>query len=179
MYQDRFKENNNEQLLKYYECEHSLNMVRERLAKIDNLVNTKHCKCTQSSVSRYQEELQKACNDIECLDANLKLINKLSARLGGEELDARMSRFVEELREAETRNVQLRNQLAECSRNLTKIYSYVTSIEEGVTTIESWCLDADALIRAEPEHLSIEQLGQHLERQKVYLFKKKSNSKPN
>lgn len=172
MYQERFKETNNEQLLKYYECEHSLNMVRERLVKIDALVNSKQCKCTHSSVSRYQEELQKSCNDIECLDANLKLISKLSARIGAGEFrsDERMSRFVDELRQAEARLAQLRSQLSECVRNLTKIHSYVTAIEEGVQLIECWCGEADGLIRAEPEHLSLEQLGQQLERQKVMII---------
>lgn len=174
MYQDRFKETNNEQLLKYYECEHSLNMVRDRINKIDSLVNNKHCKCTQSSIGKYQEELQKACNDIECLDANLKLINKLSARIGGElRQDPRMVRFIEELRQAENRLVQLRRLVPECVKNLTKIHSYVSSIEEGVQIIESWCGDAEGLIRAEPEHLSMEQLGQHLDREKVFSNSKK------
>jgi hypothetical protein len=168
MYQERFKETNNEQLLKYYECEHSLNMVRERLSKIDSLVAGKQCKCTQSSVSRYQDELHKAGNDIECLDANLKLINKLSARIGGElRHDPKMVRFLEELRQAEAKLAYFRTHVPECVKTLGKIHSFVTSIEEGVQLIESWCAEADCLIRAEPEHLTLDQLQQQLDKQRV------------
>lgn len=173
MYQDRLKSSeHNEHALKYYECEHSLNMVRERLARIDALVSTKPCKCAHpSGVEKYQEEVNKACADLEALDANLKLINKLSARLTSsnenDEDKQRMSRFVNELREAETRLGQLRAQLPELVRSLTKVHSYVTSIDEGVTLIDNWCADADALIRIEPEHLSLQQLAQQFDRHKV------------
>lgn len=175
MYQERFKETNNEQLLKYYECEHSLNMVRERLGKIEALMSGGGGggsgggrKCTPSSVNRYQEELHKASSDLECLDANLKLIGKLSSRIGGElREDARMHRLVDELREAQTRLGEARVSVAECARNLTKIHSYAVAIDEAVHALDAWCADADALVRVEPEHLNLEQLGQQLDRQKV------------
>ena len=75
-----------EELLKYYECEHSLNMVKERLVKVENLIN-KVVKSNLNALNKHQEESQKAFNDIDCLDANLKLLQKLSERLDGKQIE--------------------------------------------------------------------------------------------
>lgn len=167
MYQDRFKETNNEQYLKYYECEHSLNMVKERLNKIDSLA-IKQCKCSLSSIGKYQEELQKAYNDIECLDANLKLINKLTSRIDLKQNPNQMRIFVDDLRSTETKLVKLRATLPDLLKNLTKIHSHISSIDDGLQSIECWIIEAENLIKIEPDQLNIDQIMKQVDRQQVF-----------
>lgn len=168
LYQDRFKETNNEHYLKYYECEHSLSMIKERLAKIDSLMS-KQCKCSVHSIGKYQEELQKAYSDIECLDANVKLVHKLTSRIDLKHDQSQLNRFVESVRQAETKLTQLRNLMPEVLKNLTKIHSLVASVDEGLHNVDCWMIEADALIRSEPDQLNLDQLMRQHEKEKVHF----------
>lgn len=168
-FQDKFKDTNLEQCLKLYECEHSLVMCKERLAKIENLIN-KNCKCSLNSVSKYQEEVQKACNDLECLDANLKLISKLSQRIDLRQSKEKLVEFTNEIRNTETRLAQLKNFMPEYLKKLTQIYSHISSIENGLQNIEYWVIEGENLVRNEPDQLNFDQISKHIEKQKVNII---------
>lgn len=166
VYQDRFKDTQYEQLLKFCECEHSLSMVKDRLNKIDSLIN-KQLKSTLSSVSKYQEELQKAYNDVECLDANIKLLQKLSNRLDLTQNLPQSTQFIEDLKNAEAKLIGFRQIMPDYLKNLTKVYTKIASIEESLQKIEYWTTEGDNLLKTEPDQLNFDQILKHIEKQKV------------
>jgi ppGpp synthetase/RelA/SpoT-type nucleotidyltranferase len=169
LYQDRFKDTQYEQLLKFYECEHSLNMVKERLNKIESLIN-KQLKSNLTSIGKYQEELQKAFNDVECLDANLKLLQKLTGRLDLDKNSMPMSQFMEDIRYSESRLLNYRQQMPDYLKNLTKVYTNISKIEESIQKIENWITEGECLLRVEADQLNFEQILSQIERQKVYMI---------
>jgi hypothetical protein len=166
IYQDRFKDTQYEQLLKFYECEHSLNMVKERLNKIESLMN-KQLKTNLTSIGKYQEELQKAFNDVECLDANLKLLQKLTGRLDLDKNSMPMSQFMEDIRHSENRLLKYKQQMPDFLKSLTKVYSNISKIEESLQKIENWIGEGECLLRVEADQLNFEQILSQIERQKV------------
>jgi hypothetical protein len=167
MYQDRFKDTQYDQLVKYYECELSLNMISDRLIKIEQLTR-KQCKCNLNSVSKYQEELQKAYNDVECLDANLKLLEKLLTRLDlSDDPSLNINQLVDGIRNAETKLSYFRQIMPDFLKNLTKTCTQIASIEEGLHQIEYWIIEGENYLKSEPDQLNFEQIIRHIEHQKV------------
>ena len=168
MYQDRFKDTQYEQLLKFYECEHSLNMVKEKLNKIDSLIN-KQVKSNLTSIVKYQDEMQKACNDIECLDANLKLLQKLTGRLDLDKSSMPMSQFLEDIKCSENRLAKYRQKIPDYLKNLTKVYTNVSKIEESLVRLENWIGEGECFLRVEADQLNFEQILSQIEREKVAI----------
>ena len=166
IYQDRFKDTQYEQLLKFYECEHSLNMVKERLNKIEALIG-KQLKSSLSSIGKYQEELQKAYNDVECLDANLKLLQKLTSRLDLDKNAMPMSQFLLDIQSSEQRLVHYRQLMPEYLKNLTKVYTQISNVEDSIHKMECWIGEGECLLRVEPDQLNFEQILSQVEKQKV------------
>jgi hypothetical protein len=167
-YQDRFKDTEYEELLKYYECEHSLNMVKERLVKVENLIN-KVVKSNLNALNKHQEESQKAFNDIDCLDANLKLLQKLSERLDGKQIE--ISEFFAELKATDIKLSTLRPYFPEILRNITKISQQIATIESELPQVEQWLNEAETMLKLDPDQYNFEQLIKHTEKQRVEIFK--------
>ena len=166
-YQDRFKDTQYDQFLKYYECEQSLNMIVERLNKIE-ILTQKQCKCNLNAVSKYQEELQKAFSDVECLDANLKLLDKLIKRLDlRHDPSLQVNDLYEGIRSSEAKLHKIRQMMPEFLRNLTKTCTQIASIEEGLQIIEYWVIEGENLLKSDPDQLNFEQIIKHLDKQKV------------
>ncbi len=169
MYQDRFKDTQYDQFLKYYECEQSLNMIMERLTKIECLTQ-KQCKCNLVAVSKYQEELQKAFNDVECLDANLKLLEKLITRLElSHDPSLQVNDLYEGIRSSNGKLTRIRQIMPEFLRNLTKNCTQISSIEEGLQQIEYWCIEGESFLKSEPDQLSFDQILKQLDKQKKHF----------
>lgn len=167
LYQDRFKDTQYDQLVKYYECELSLNMIKDRLSKIENLTQ-KQCKCNLNSVAKYQEELQKAYNDVECLDANLKLLDKLLGRLDlSDDPSLDINKLVEGVRSSESKLNYFRQIMPDFLKSLTKTCTQIASIEEGLHQIEYWIIEGENYLKSEPDQLNYEQILKHIEKQKV------------
>lgn len=167
LYQDRFKDTQYDQLVKYYECELSLNMIKDRLSKIETLTQ-KQCKCNLNSVSKYQEELQKAYTDVECLDANLKLLDKLLDRLDlTNEPSLDIYKLTTGIQGAESKLNYFRQIMPDFLKNLTKTCTQISSIEEGLHQIEYWIIEGENFLKSEPDQLNYEQIIKHIENQKV------------
>ncbi len=170
MYQDRFKDTQYDQLVKYYECELSLNMISDRLIKIEQLTR-KQCKCNLNSVSKYQEELQKAYNDVECLDANLKLLEKLLTRLDlSDDPSLNINQLVDGIRNAETKLNYFRQIMPDFLKNLTKTCTQIASIEEGLHQIEYWIIEGENYLKSEPDQLNFEQIIRHIKKIATWIF---------
>lgn len=167
VYQDRFKDTQYDQFLKYYECEQSLNMIVERLSKIESLTQ-KQCKCNLSAVNKYQEELQKAFNDVECLDANLKLLDKLITRLDlRHDPSLQVNDLYSGVKFSEAKLERIREIMPDFLRNLTKTCTQISSIEEGLQQIEYWVIEGENLLKSDPDQLNFDQIIKHIEKQKV------------
>lgn len=141
-------------------------MIKERLTKIENLIN-KQCKCNLSSVGKYQEEIQKAFNDLECLDANLKLILKLTQRIELKQNKEKINEFKDDIKITEAKLIQLRNFMPDYLKKLTKIYTHISSIEDGLQNIEYWVIEGESLLKTEPDQLNFDQIIKQIEKQKV------------
>jgi hypothetical protein len=169
LYQDRFKDTQYDQFLKYYECEQSLIMIKERLNKIENLTQ-KQCKCNLNAVSKYQEELQNAFSDVECIDANLKLLDKLIKRLDlRHDPSLQVEDLYEGIKESESKLIRIRQIMPEFLKNLTKTCTQIASIEEGLQQIEYWIIEGENLLKSDPDQLNFDQIIKHIEKQKVFL----------
>ena len=168
-YQDRFKDTQYDQFLKYYECEQSLTMIMDRLSKIE-LLTQKHCKCNLTAVSKFQEDLQKAFNDIECLDANLKLLDKLITRLDlRHDPSLQVNELCEGIRQSGAKLAQVRQMMPEFLRNLTKTCAQISSIEDGLQQIEYWIIDGENLVKSDPDQLNFDQIIKHIEKQNKHF----------
>ena len=145
-------------------------MIIERLSKIESLTQ-KQCKCNLTAVSKYQEELQKAFNDVECLDANLKLLDKLITRL---DLRHDPSLQVNDLHAgikcSENKLTRIRQIMPDFLVNLTKTCTQISSIEEGLQQIEFWVIEGENLLKSDPDQLNFDQIIKHIEKQKVKHF---------
>lgn len=144
-------------------------MIKDRLNKIQVLTQ-KQCKCNINSVARYQEELQKAYNDVECLDANSKLLDKLIARLNlTDDPSIDINKIKEDLRSSESKINYFRQTLPDFLKNLTKTCTQIASIEEGLHQIEYWIIEGENCLKSEPDQLNYEQIVKQIENQKVQI----------
>lgn len=162
-YQDRFKNTPYEHILKYYECEHSMCLVKDRLAKIESLMS-RNVKCCLSSVVKHQEELQRAFNDIECLSANLNLILKLTSKINFDHMPEIRAQFDDDLKNTDAKLIQLKYTLPDCLKKLNKACAQLGSIEDGLSTIDNWINEGESLLRLFPDRLSCEQSARESER---------------
>jgi len=141
----------------------------ERLTKIECLTQ-KQCKCNLVAVSKYQEELQKAFNDVECLDANLKLLEKLITRLDlRHDPSLHVNDLYEGIRSSTDKLNRIRHIMPEFLRNLTKTCTQISSIEDGLQQIEFWCIEGENFLKSEPDQLSFDQILKHLDKQKKHF----------
>ena len=141
-------------------------MIVERLNKIE-ILTQKQCKCNLNAVSKYQEELQKAFSDVECLDANLKLLDKLIKRLDlRHDPSLQVNDLYDGIRSSEAKLLKIRQMMPEFLRNLTKTCTQISSIEEGLQIIEYWVIEGENLLKSDPDQLNFEQIIKHLEKQK-------------
>jgi len=169
LYQDRFKDTQYDQVVKYFECELSLNMVKERLNKIE-ILTVKQYKCNLNSVNKYKEDLQKAFNDVECLDTNLKLLDKLLTRLDlNDDPSLDIRKLFDGLRNAELKLNYFRQIMPNFLKNLTNTCEQIHSIEEGLHQIEYWIIEGENFLKSEPDQLNYDQIVRLLEKQKVII----------
>lgn len=170
--QDRLKQSADaEQMVRYYECEQSLHMIGERLNKIESLVQ-KACKFSPSSLNKYSDELQKALNDIEALDANVKLLSKLSSRvdLKKSATTSLMIKLVDGIRSCESRLEALRRTVGEHMKTLRRsLAEWPTSAEAALAAVEDWLADGECLLKADAEHLSYEQIVKLVDKEKKHF----------
>ena len=146
-----------------------MNLIKEKLLKIEALIH-KQLKCNLNSVTKYQEDLQKAFADIECLDANLKLLDKLMGRLDSPNNPViQINKLSEGVKNAENKLIQIKQIMPDFLKNLSKMCSQITSIEEVIQQIEGWIEEGDSLLKSDPDQLTFEQIVKHIEKQKVWI----------
>ena len=154
-------------MLKYFECEHSLNLIKERLAKIESLLN-RQTKCNLAHINKYQDELQKAFNDTECINANLNLIAKLTNKIKFDSNQQQLKlNFDGDLKNTDAKLIQLKYRMPDYLKRLNKTVSQLASIEDGLSNIEFWTSEGENLFRAESERLSFDQCWKRMEEIKV------------
>ena len=169
IYQDRFKDTQYDQVVKYYECELSLNMIKERLNKIE-ILTVKQYKCNPNSAIKYKEDLQKAFNDVECLDSNLKLLDKLLSRLDlNDDPSLDIRKLFDGVRNAELRLSYFRKIMPDFLKNLEKTCEQINSIEEGLRQIEYWIIEGENFLKTEPDQYNYEQITRIIEKKKVKI----------
>ena len=166
IYQDRFKDTQYDQVVKYYECELSLNMIKERLNKIE-ILTVKQYKCNPNSAIKYKEDLQKAFNDVECLDSNLKLLDKLLSRLDlNDDPSLDIRKLFDGVRNAELKLSYFRKIMPDFLKNLEKTCEQIHSIEEGLRQIEYWIIEGENFLKTEPDQYNYEQITRIIEKKK-------------
>lgn len=171
IYQDRFKDTQYDQVVKYYECELSLNMIKERLNKIE-ILTVKQYKCNPNSAIKYKEDLQKAFNDVECLDSNLKLLDKLLSRLDlNDDPSLDIRKLFDGVRNAELKLSYFRKIMPDFLKNLEKTCEQIHSIEEGLRQIEYWIIEGENFLKTEPDQYNYEQITRIIEKKKVKIEK--------
>ncbi len=171
IYQDRFKDTQYDQVVKYYECELSLNMIKERLNKIE-ILTVKQYKCNPNSAIKYKEDLQKGFNDVECLDSNLKLLEKLLSRLDlNDDPSLDIRKLFDGVRNAELKLTYFRKIMPDFLKNLEKTCEQMRSIEEGLHQTEYWIIEGENLLKTEPDQYNYEQITRIIEKQKVKIEK--------
>lgn len=163
-YQDKFKDTIYEQYLKFYECEHSIQMVNDRLTKIENFLN-KSVKIT--SMVKYQEELQKSSKDLEFLEANLKLVLKLLQRIDLKKEKDKIKNFTELIRMTEKKINHIKFCVVDHKKLVSQIQPDINSIVEDLENIEFWIIEGENLVRHEPDHFNFDEILLHIDKQKV------------
>ncbi|CAF0715881.1 unnamed protein product [Brachionus calyciflorus] len=150
-------------------------MVKERLFKIESLLN-KTVKLF--SLGKYQDEMQKSSNDLDCLETNLKLISKLSQRIDLKNEKDKLNTFLNEIRSSEQKMFQMKNCVIDLSKKIVKMLPIVNSIENGLQEIEYWIVEGENLVRLEPDQYNFDEILRHIEKQKKHFdeLKKHSNS---
>jgi hypothetical protein len=175
-----------EHLIKLIECEQGCLNINEWLTRISNLVQ-KPLKCSNiNTIIKYQEELNKANNDLESIDANLVLLNKLIKRIQGEYVKENneassdddeiitendIEKLMNDIKNIEARLMNFRKTIPEYLKNLTKFCTNLTSIEDAVKQTNHWINEGDVILRSQPDQLNFEQITKHIDKQKVkFLF---------
>ena len=172
--QDRLKQSaSTEQMLKYYECEQSLHLIVERLNKIEHFLHQQF-KCNYHSIVKYQDEMQKACVDLDYLEANLKLLNKLSTKVELKGANAQlMTQLMEGVRASEQRLGVFRQQIPAFQKNLLRIATSVSAIEDekeySMSNIERWILDGESILKTDHDQLNADQLARLVEKEKKHF----------
>jgi hypothetical protein len=169
-YQDRFKNTSHENMLKYYECDHSLGLIKDRLAKMDALLNKPNIKCKLSHVMKYQEEMQKALGDVESMNANLNLIVKLTNKIDFDQNQNLKDSFNGDIKNTDAKLIQLKYIMPDYMARLNKACSQLKAIEDGLCDIEYWVIEGDNLLKIEPEQFSSEQGAKQIEKIKVFII---------
>ena len=104
------------------------------------ILTVKQYKCNPNSAIKYKEDLQKAFNDVECLDSNLKLLDKLLSRLDlNDDPSLDIRKLFDGVRNAELRLSYFRKIMPDFLKNLEKTCEQINSIEEGLRQIE-YCI---------------------------------------
>jgi mRNA deadenylase 3'-5' endonuclease subunit Ccr4 len=167
-YQDRFKNTVHEAMIKYYECDHSLGLIKERLAKIDNLLN-KQVKCKLSAVSKYAEELHRCFSEMDSMNANMSLIVKLTAKIDFDQNVTLKSSFIADIKNTDAKLIQLKYIMPDYIARVSKACAQLKLIDDsdGIAHIEAWAIEAARLLHTEPGHFSSAQVLEHLELIKV------------
>ncbi len=167
-YQDRFKcTGHHENMLKYYECDHSLSLIKERLAKMDALLNKPHIKCKLNNVVRYQDEMQRACSDVESMNTNLNLIVKLTNKIDFDQNQKLKDAFAGDIKNTDAKLIQLKYIMPDYMARLNRACGQLRSIEAGLCEIEFWVIEGDNMLKVEPEQLSSEHGARQIEKIKV------------
>ena len=189
--QDALLKNNksSENLIKLTECEQGCSNINEWLSKITNLVQKTLKFSHINTIVKYQEELNKANNDLENIDANLILLNKLIVKINDEfkkKSDANESdnsdeeiiteqdidKILLEIKNIDDKLNSFRRTIPEYLKNLTKFCAHLTSAEDAIKQAEHWITEGDSILRSHPDQLNFEQISKHIEKQKVReLFK--------
>jgi hypothetical protein len=184
--QDILLKNNksSENLIKLTECEQGCVNINDWLSKIMNLVQ-KSLKCSNvNTIVKYQEELNKANNDLESIDANLILLNKLIVKIS-EEFKSKMNsndnensdeeiiteqdidKILFQIKNIDEKLGGFRRTIPEYLKNLTKFCAHLTSAEDAVKQTEYWVNEGDNILRSHPDQLNFEQITKHIDKQKV------------
>lgn len=166
LYQEKFKDTIYEQYLKFYECEHSLNMVNDRVSKIENFLN-KSVKI--NSISKFQEELEKSAKDLEFLETNLKLVSKLLQRIDLGKDKQKINNLNDTIRLCYEKINHIKTFVVEYEKNTNQIQSDLNLIVENLENIEFWIIEGENLVKHEPEQFNFDEILLHIEKQKVFF----------
>ena len=184
--QDILLKNNksSENLIKLTECEQGCANINDWLNKIMNLVQKSLKSSHVNTIVKYQEELNKANNDLESIDANLILLNKLILKIS-EEFKKKMNTNDNEISDEEIiteqdidkilfqiKNIDdklngFRRTIPEYLKNLTKFCAHLASTEDAIKQTEYWVTEGDSILRSHPDQLNFEQITKHIDKQKV------------
>lgn len=164
-YQEKFKDTIYEQYLKFYECEHSLNMVNDRLSKIENLL-IKSVKI--NSIYKYQEELEKSLKDLDFLETNLKLVSKLLQRIDLKKEKQKINNVSDTIRLSHEKINYIKICVMKYQKNTSQIQPDLNLIVENLENIEFWIIEGENLVKHEPEQFNFDEILLHIEKQKVF-----------
>ena len=168
LYQEKFNNTQNGQLIKYYECQHTLGMIKEHLIKIETLANIE-ISSDETSLKRVEVEYEKAIADLNSLDSNFDLVNNLIDSLDAIETK-NLNEFHDEMKICKTKLYHLKNLLAESLKTLSIICLETKYINESFQNIESWIMDCEIVLKTDFESLNYEQIVKQIEKQKVNYY---------
>ncbi len=163
-FQDRFKGTSFEPVLKFYECEHSLSLIKDRLTKMLDLIKNRKINADSQQIRIYLDELNMSFCDLESISSNLSVVNKLASKINFDSKSKKLkTEFSSDLKSTEDILSHLRGLIPEQIKNCNKIYTQFMLIEKRLRSIEIWLNECENLLKLEPDSISFEQSSKQFE----------------